>query len=85
MIRTILNLRCGFPLSRRAQLSRHAPSPRNRLSRHNSVDPHYTAPASDKNGKARGISGMTCLGKAGDAKRECFVINDEETFGEVAI
>ena len=28
---------------------------------------------------------MTCLGKAGDAKRECFVINDEETFGEVAI
>jgi hypothetical protein len=49
------------------------------------VDPHYTAPASDKDGKARGISGMTCLGKAGDAKRECFVINDEETFGEVAI
>jgi Protein of unknown function (DUF3616) len=49
------------------------------------VDPHYTAPALDKDGKARGISGMTCLGKTGDAKRECFVINDEETFGEVAI
>jgi hypothetical protein len=49
------------------------------------VAPHYTAPASDKDGKARGISGMTCLGKAGDAKRECFVINDEESFGEVAI
>jgi hypothetical protein len=49
------------------------------------VAAHYTGPASKKDGKARGISGMTCLGKAGDAKRECFVINDEETFGEVAI
>jgi hypothetical protein len=44
----------------------------------------FTAPSSDKDGKPRGISGMACLGKAGDATRECFVINDEEGFGEVA-
>jgi hypothetical protein len=44
----------------------------------------FTAPSSDKDGKPRGISGMACLGKLGDATRECFVINDEERFGEVA-
>jgi hypothetical protein len=46
---------------------------------------HFKAPSSDKDGKARGISGMACLGKASGASRECFVINDEERFGEVAI
>ena len=35
------------------------------------------------NDKPRGISGMACLGKAADAKRECLVINDEESFGEI--
>lgn len=34
--------------------------------------------------KARGISGMACLDTAADASRECFVINDEERFGQVA-
>jgi hypothetical protein len=47
------------------------------------VSGHFKAPSSDKDGKARGISGMACLGKAADASRECFVINDEERFGEV--
>ena len=45
----------------------------------------YTAPASKEGGKPRGISGMGCLGRPGDASRECFVINDEETSGEVAL
>jgi hypothetical protein len=44
----------------------------------------FTAPASDDDKKPRGISGMACLGKSGDVTRECFVINDEERFGEVA-
>jgi hypothetical protein len=44
----------------------------------------YTAPESDKDSKPRGISGMGCLGRPGDASRECLVINDEETSGEVA-
>jgi hypothetical protein len=44
----------------------------------------FKAPSSDKDGKPRGISGMACLGKASDASRECFVINDEERFGEIA-
>lgn len=35
------------------------------------------------NSKPRGISGMACLGKAADASRECFIINDEERFGEI--
>lgn len=35
------------------------------------------------NSKPRGVSGMACLGKAADASRECFVINDEERFGEI--
>ena len=30
------------------------------------VNQKYTAPASDKDGKARGISGIACLGKSGD-------------------
>jgi hypothetical protein len=45
----------------------------------------YTAPESDKDNKPRGISGMGCLGRPGDASRECLVINDEETSGEVAV
>jgi hypothetical protein len=45
----------------------------------------FTAPSSDEDKKPRGISGMACLGNQGDATRECFVINDEERFGEVAI
>jgi hypothetical protein len=45
----------------------------------------YTAPESDKDNKPRGISGMGCLGRPGDASRECLVINDEETAGEVAV
>ena len=45
----------------------------------------YTAPESEKGGKARGISGMGCLGRPGDASRECLVINDEETSGEIAV
>jgi hypothetical protein len=45
---------------------------------------HFKAPSSEKDGKARGISGMACLGKATDASRECFIINDEESFGEIA-
>ena len=48
------------------------------------VSGQFKAPLSDKDGKPRGISGMACLGKSGDATRECFVINDEERFGEVA-
>jgi len=47
----------------------------------------FTAPNTVKKPekmKARGISGMACLGTAADASRECFVINDEERFGEVA-
>jgi hypothetical protein len=44
----------------------------------------FMAPSSNDDGKPRGISGMACLGKAGDATRECLVINDEERFGEVA-
>lgn len=44
----------------------------------------FKAPSSDKDGKPRGISGMACLGKASDASRQCFVINDEERFGEIA-
>lgn len=47
----------------------------------------FTAPNTIKKPekkKARGISGMACLGPAADASRECFVINDEERFGEVA-
>jgi hypothetical protein len=44
----------------------------------------YTAPNSKDDGKPRGISGMACLGQPADASRECFVINDEERFGEVA-
>jgi hypothetical protein len=45
----------------------------------------YSAPASGKDNKPRGISGMGCLGRPGDASRECLVINDEETAGEVAV
>ena len=47
------------------------------------VTGQFKAPASDKDGKPRGISGMACLGKAADASRECLVINDEERFGEI--
>jgi hypothetical protein len=43
----------------------------------------FKAPSSNKDGKARGISGMACLGKAENPSRECFVINDEERFGEI--
>jgi hypothetical protein len=46
------------------------------------VKGEYAAPDSGK--KARGISGMACLGAAGDKKRQCLVINDEETFAEIA-
>jgi len=45
----------------------------------------YTAPKSDEDGKPRGISGMGCLGAASDPTRECLVINDEETFGEIVV
>jgi hypothetical protein len=47
----------------------------------------YTAPASDgdKPPKPRGISGMACLDKAPDGSRECFAVNDEERFGQVAV
>jgi hypothetical protein len=48
------------------------------------VKEKYTAPASDAGGKPRGISGMACLGAAGDEKRQCLVINDEETSAEIA-
>src|SRR5258708_7638552 len=48
------------------------------------VKEKYAAPASDAGGKPRGISGMACLGAAGDEKRQCLVINDEETFAEIA-
>ncbi len=34
--------------------------------------------------KARGISGMACLGNSADASRDCLVINDEKRFVEVA-
>ncbi|NOJ39057.1 DUF3616 domain-containing protein [Bradyrhizobium australiense] len=44
----------------------------------------FKAPSSDKHSKPRGISGMGCLGKADDVRRECFVVNDEERFGEIA-
>jgi hypothetical protein len=44
----------------------------------------YTAPESDKDQKPHGISGMGCLGRPTDASRQCLVINDEETSGEVA-
>jgi hypothetical protein len=44
----------------------------------------FTAPNSTDDGKPRGISGMACLGQPADASRECFVINDEERFGEIA-
>jgi Protein of unknown function (DUF3616) len=49
------------------------------------VKEKYTAPASEADSKPRGISGMACLGAAGDEKRQCLVINDEETFAEIAI
>ena len=49
------------------------------------VHGHFDAPSSDKSKKPRGISGMACLGKAGDRARECFAINDEEKFGEVVV
>jgi hypothetical protein len=42
----------------------------------------YDAP--DSGDKARGISGMACLGTDGDEKRQCLVVNDEETFAEIA-
>ena len=48
----------------------------------------FTAPNTEKKPekmKARGISGMACLGVAADGSRECFVINDEERFGQIAI
>ena len=45
----------------------------------------YTAPKSDEDGKPRGISGMGCLGAASEPARECLVINDEETFGEIVL
>jgi hypothetical protein len=48
------------------------------------VKEKYTAPASDAGGKPRGISGMACLGAAGDETHPCLVINDEETFAEIA-
>lgn len=46
------------------------------------VKGEYAAPDSGK--KARGISGMACLGAPGAEKRQCLVINDEETFAEIA-
>jgi len=49
------------------------------------VEGRYTAPASDKDDRPRGISGMACLGGANDSMRECLVVNDEETFAEIAI
>lgn len=45
----------------------------------------YTAPNSDADGKPRGISGMGCLGTSSDPTRECLVINDEETLGEIVL
>lgn len=45
----------------------------------------YTAPKSNDDGKPRGISGMGCLGAASDPTRECLVINDEETSGEIVM
>ena len=45
----------------------------------------FKAPLSDKDGKPRGISGMSCLGKVADIGRECIVVNDEERFAEIAI
>lgn len=44
----------------------------------------FDAPASTSDGKLRGISGMACLGMAADPSRLCFVINDEERFGQFA-
>jgi hypothetical protein len=44
----------------------------------------YDAPGSS-DGKARGLSGMACLGTAADARRECLIIIDEEEFGQVTI
>ena len=46
------------------------------------VKGEYAAPDSGK--KARGISGMACLGAAGAETHQCLVINDEETFAEIA-
>jgi hypothetical protein len=43
----------------------------------------YTAPASEDDGKARGISGMGCLGSATDAVRECLAVVDDEAFAEI--
>jgi Protein of unknown function (DUF3616) len=45
----------------------------------------YTAPKSEEDDKPRGISGMGCLGLPSDPTRECLVINDEETFGEIVL
>ncbi|MHC2618012.1 hypothetical protein ACVIW2_000043 [Bradyrhizobium huanghuaihaiense] len=51
------------------------------------IDGKFTAPATDadkKHEKARGLSGIGCLGNDSDSSRECLVVNDEETFAEVA-
>lgn len=45
------------------------------------ISGHFKASSQDK---ARGISGMACLGNSADASRDCFVVNDEERFVEVA-
>ena len=41
----------------------------------------YDAPGSD--GKPRGLSGMGCLDRTADGNRQCLVIIDDETFGQV--
>jgi hypothetical protein len=49
------------------------------------VEGRFKAPVSSDPGKSkpRGISGMACLGKPGDAERQCLTVNDEELSGEI--
>jgi Protein of unknown function (DUF3616) len=47
------------------------------------IEGEFAAPESRDDGKPRGISGMACLGQAGDKKRECLTVNDEEVSAEI--
>jgi hypothetical protein len=47
------------------------------------VEGEFAAPESRADRKPRGISGMACLGQAGDKKRECLTVNDEEVSAEI--
>lgn len=49
------------------------------------VSQPFSAPASDKDDKPRGISGVACAKPLIDGTRECVVANDEETFLEIVM